>query len=49
MLHSPVKGNLSGWNDSFMDKRRKKPWRVATLCLIWTKYMNGRAFNDRAI
>ena len=46
-MHFTVRGNLLGWNDAFVGKRRVKAWRAAPLCLLWTlwKERNGRAFN----
>ena len=48
VLQSIVRGDLLGWNDAFVGKRRVKAWRTAPLCLMWTlwKERNGRAFND---
>ena len=47
VMHFTVRGNLLGWNDAFVGKRRVKAWRAAPLCLLWTlwKERKGRAFN----
>ena len=36
------------WHGSFVGKKRKKAWRAAPLCLMWTiwRERNRRAFDD---
>ena len=48
VLHSSIKRNLIGWHGAFVSKRKKKAWRVASLCLMWTlwKERKERVFND---
>ncbi|RVW61264.1 hypothetical protein CK203_020708 [Vitis vinifera] len=40
--------NLIGWHGAFVSKRKKKAWRVVSLCLMWTlwKERKERVFND---
>ncbi|RVW16810.1 putative ribonuclease H protein [Vitis vinifera] len=48
VMHSSVKNHLLGWHGSFVGKKRKKAWRAAPLCLMWTiwRERNRRAFDD---
>ena len=43
-----VKETLLRWHGSFMDRRRKKIWSVAPLCLFWMvwKEKNIKAFEN---
>ena len=49
VMHSSVRGVLLSWNSCLVDKKRKKAWKVAPLCIFWSiwKERNGRAFEDR--
>ena len=49
VMHSSVRGVLLSWNSCSVDKKRKKAWKVAPLCIFWSiwKERNGRAFEDR--
>ena len=46
-----VREILLGWYDSFVGKKRKKIWMVASFCLFWTvwKERNRIAFDDEEL
>ena len=48
-LPSSIRDTLLGWHGSFVDKKRKKVWRVGPLCLFWMiwKARNRIAFDRK--
>ena len=48
VLPSLVKETPLGWHRSFLGEGRKKPWKVAPLCIFWTvwKERNMLAFDN---
>ncbi|RVW49843.1 Glycoprotein 3-alpha-L-fucosyltransferase A [Vitis vinifera] len=51
VLPATVKETLSGWNGSFVGKKRKGVWKASPLCLFWTvwKTRNKVAFEEEEL
>ncbi|RVW82307.1 putative ribonuclease H protein [Vitis vinifera] len=51
VLPATVKETLSGWNGSFVGKKRKGVWKASPLCLFWTvwKTRNKVAFEEKEL
>ena len=47
-MPNSIKETILGWNDSFVENKRKKAWNATPLCLfriVW-KERNKRIFED---
>ncbi|RVX07165.1 hypothetical protein CK203_053510 [Vitis vinifera] len=51
VLLATVKEMLSGWNGTFVGKKRKGVWKASPLCLFWTvwKTRNKVAFEEEEL
>ena len=51
VLLATVKEMLSGWNGTFVGKKRKGVWKASPLCLFWTvwKTRNKVAFEEKEL
>ncbi|RVX13960.1 Actin-related protein 4 [Vitis vinifera] len=51
VLPATVKETLSGWNGSFVEKKRKGAWKASPLCLFWTvwKTRNKVTFEEEEL
>ena len=47
-MHSSGREVLLSWHGTFVGKKRKKAWKVASLFLFWTLWQerNRRAFDN---